>query len=229
MSPPHHAPPRCRLLAEDLDFRYDARGFGLRLPRLELNAGETLLLTGPSGTGKTTLLRLLAGLLTPQSGRLCLGDVDSRSLGAAALRSWRLRYAGLVFQDFALLDYLTAEENALVPARFLGLRGEALEAARARTRELAEKLDLGPHWTRRVSGLSQGERQRVAVVRALAHRPAFVFADEPTAALDPRRRDLVIDLLASHARAGALLVLISHDPELSGRFPRRLNVEELRA
>lgn len=223
-----HAP--VRLLAESLTFRYDAHGFGLCLPRLELRGGETLLLTGPSGSGKTTLLRLLAGLLPAQSGRLCHDGAQAGCLTPAALRAWRLRHTGLIFQDFALLDYLTAGENALVPARFLGLRGSAWDEARQRACELARALELEPHWNRRVSDLSQGERQRVAVARALAHGPAFLFADEPTAALDPQRRDAVMDLLESHTRQQqALLVLISHDAEVAARFPNRLLMEDLRA
>ncbi len=219
---------RARLVADSLRFHYEAGGFGWGLPGLELRAGETLLLTGPSGSGKTTLLRLLAGLLRPQSGVIQHDGEDASRLSPAALRAWRLRQAGLVFQDFALLDYLSAEENALLPARFLGLRGGAFADLRSRARELATRLDLGAQWPRRAGALSQGERQRLAVVRALAHSPAFLFADEPTAALDPHRRDLVMGVLEDHVReTGGLLVLISHDPELVARFPRQLDVETL--
>ncbi len=223
-------PSRTRLLADGLRFRYDARGFGLHLPRLALCASETLLLAGPSGSGKTTLLRLLSGLLQPQAGELRYDDASSLPSQPAAQRAWRLRHAGLVFQDFALLDYLTAEENTLVPARFLGLKNDAFEQVRQRARDLADRLDLAPHWNRRVTGLSQGERQRVAIIRALALAPAFLFADEPTAALDPHRRDLVLTLLEEHLReTGAVLVLVTHDPDLAARFPRRLDLEDLRA
>ncbi len=223
-------PAPARLFAEALRFRYEAGGFGLSLPRLELRAGDTLLLAGPSGSGKTTLLRLLAGLLPPQSGTLRYDGVASQQGRAADRDTWRLRHAGLVFQDFALLDYLTAEENALLPTRFLGLRGAEWSSACAHASELAKSLDLAPHWQRRVSALSQGERQRAAIVRALVHAPGFLFADEPTAALDPRRRDLALELLENHARTtGAVLVLVTHDPELIERFPHRLNLEALRA
>lgn len=219
-----------RLAVESLSFHYPAGGFGLCLPKLELRSGDTLLLTGPSGSGKTTLLRLLAGLLPPQSGTLYYDGVATQQGRPTERDTWRLRHAGLVFQDFALLDYLTAEENALLPARFLRLRGAEWSSARMRASELANRLDLAPHWQRQVSALSQGERQRVAIVRSLVHSPGFLFADEPTAALDPGRRDLALELLEEHVRdSGAVLVLVTHDPEVIERFPHRLNLEALRA
>lgn len=216
------------LLAEHLRFRYPGGGFGLALTRLELRAGEPLAVLGASGGGKTTLLRLLSGLLLPEAGRVCLdGGEALGSLSSEARRTLRLRRMGLIFQDFALLDYLTVAENLLLPGRFLGLEPGPAEA---RARQLAEQLEIDAHWTQTAGRLSQGERQRVAVARALVHAPDFVFADEPTASLDPARRGRVMDLLLEASRtAGACLVIVTHDPEVAEACPQRLRMEELRA
>lgn len=214
------------LLAEHLRFRYPGGGFGLELERLDLQSGEALAVLGASGGGKTTLLRLLTGLLQPQDGRIRLdGGEPLNSLPADSLRSLRLRRMGLVFQDFALLDYLTVAENLLLPSRFLGLDpGPTAQ----RARQLAERLDIADHWQHPAGRLSQGERQRVAVARALVHEPEFLFADEPTAALDPDRRGRVIDLLLEAGRS-ACLVIVTHDPEVAARCPRQLRMEDLRS
>ena len=227
------APPdsrHARLHAIGLRFAYPGGGFSLRLPELTLAAGETLLLAGPSGAGKTTLLRLLCGLLAPQSGSLiAAGGVPLHELSPAALRAWRLRHAGLIFQDFALLDYLTAEENILLPLQFLEpIDGSESAPPRDRLAEFAAALDLSVHLRRTVRELSQGERQRVAILRALITSPGILFADEPTASLDRKRRDQAMNLLQSHAsQTGASLVLVSHDPELMADVPRHLNLEDL--
>lgn len=215
------------LLAEHLRFRYPGGGFGLAFDRLELRAGEPLAVLGASGGGKTTLLRLLSGLLLPEAGQVRLdGGEPLGRLSSEARRTLRLRRMGLVFQDFALLDYLTVAENLLLPGRFLGLEAEP---ARERARQLAERLEIDAHWQHTAGRLSQGERQRVAVARALVHAPEFVFADEPTASLDPARRGRVMDLLLETSRAaGACLVVVTHDPEVADACPRRLRMEELR-
>lgn len=214
------------LAIRDLHFRYPGDGFGLRLPNLELARGASLAILGPSGGGKTTLLRLMAGLLQPQRGEIRLDDTRLDQLTEAERRRFRLTRTGLIFQDFALLDYLTVAENLLLPARFAGTAA----GAEADARELAEHLDIGRHWRRLTRELSQGERQRVAIARALAHRPQWIFADEPTASLDAVRRNRVIELLQARTQAaGACLVLVTHDQDLLPRFPNQLEVEALTA
>jgi putative ABC transport system ATP-binding protein len=164
----------------------------------------------------------MAGLLPPQRGQITLGSTDLTTMTEAQRRAFRLSQVGLVFQDFALLDYLTVAENILLPQRFAGT--DATPNARA----LAERLEIDHHWHKPTSQLSQGERQRVAIARALAHEPRFLFADEPTASLDTGRRDLVIDLLfESAARTSASLVVVTHDAALLSRFPQNARVEDL--
>lgn len=215
---------------QDLSFRFPGSDFGLTLAELTLPPATTLRLGGASGCGKTTLLRLLAGLLAPDAGSIQFGDhppVQQQS--QAEQRRFRLRHLGLIFQDFALLDYLTTAENILLPTRFSGKSTSEQQAIHQHAARLADQLDLTPHWQHPVARLSQGERQRVAILRALATAPPFLLADEPTASLDRHRRDQVISLLAEHQeQTGATILLITHDPELMERFPNHLNVEDLR-
>ncbi|MFM7604993.1 MAG: ABC transporter ATP-binding protein, partial [Prosthecobacter sp.] len=165
---------------------------------------------------KTTLLRLMTGLLMPERGEVRLGGRCLNSMSREERRAFRLRHIGLVFQDFALLDYLTVEENILIPHHF---GGTTLATARANLPALLDRLQIDRYRHHRVSQLSQGERQRVAIARALAHEPPFLFADEPTASLDPARTQVVSDLLIEEAkRRQAALVVVTHDHTLLPRF-----------
>ena len=212
------------LTARDLHFSYPGDGFTLRVPELEVSAGETVGLGGPSGTGKTTLLKLLCGILAPARGVLHLNGENMPELSASARRSARLTHCGLVFQDFALLDYLTVQQNVLLPLR---LAGNLLPEHEGRARELVEQLDIGKHWRKLTSELSQGERHRVAIARALVHRPKVVLADEPTSSLDGKRKVLAMDMLVQYTKqANAALVMVTHDTELFTRLDRVVNVEE---
>lgn len=215
------------LTIDDLAFSYAGDGFQLRVPRLALDAGRTLALAGASGGGKTTLLRLMTGLLAPVRGSVSLGGQKLAELGTEALRAFRLHHIGLVFQDFALLDYLTVEENILLPHQF---SSERLATARQNLPALLEQLQIDGYRARRVSRLSQGERQRVAIARALAHEPRFLFADEPTASLDPSRSQIVTDLLIADARRRqTALVVVTHDHGLLERFDHTQRMEDFTA
>jgi putative ABC transport system ATP-binding protein len=208
----------------DLRFAYPGDAFRLHVPKLEIEAGQTLALAGPSGAGKSTLVRLLTGLLAPASGQVRLGDSRVDALSVEQRRAFRLRHVGLVFQDFALLDYLTVIENILLPHEF---KGGTDAAVRGRARGLAEHLQISQYLEKRVSRLSQGERQRVAVARALVHEPRFIFADEPTASLDPSRGRIVVDLMIEDARRrGACLVMVTHDPNLLPMFDQTVRMED---
>lgn len=210
---------------QNLAFSYPDSDFALRVDALSVAPGSGFALLGPSGAGKTTLLRLMAGLLRPSAGEIKLDGKPLHVLGEHARRDLRLGQMGLVFQDFALLDYLTVEENILLPGRFSCRSGKLQDAVRAR--ELAGRLEIGQHWQKLVRHLSQGERQRAAIVRALAHQPRFLFADEPTASLDATRRGVVMDLLMEYTRENAAcLVMVTHDTELMPLFPHHARVEE---
>jgi putative ABC transport system ATP-binding protein len=210
------------IAVSNLHFAYPDSPFRLRVKDLRVPEGGAMVLLGPSGAGKTTLLRLMSGLLLPEQGRVCLGEGDLVTMPEAARRAFRLEKVGLIFQDFALLDYLTVAENILLPQTFRSSGEE-----RASGRELAERLEIDQHWDKLAGRLSQGERQRVAVARALVHRPRFVFADEPTASLDVGRRETVMNLLLEYtAASGASLVMITHDVDLVPRFSNQVRVDE---
>lgn len=188
--------------------------------------GERVALVGPSGAGKTTLLHLLAGILPPGEGSIYLDDLDLAALAPEDRQDLRILRMGLIFQEFELLDYLDVVENILLPYRVspvLQLTG----AARERARALAREIGLN-HRLRSYPGqLSQGERQRVAVCRALVTEPALLFGDEPTGNLDIRNRDLVMDMLFRYSgRRGVSLVVVTHDPGLQQRFDRVIQIED---
>lgn len=213
--------------AQGVEFNYATGSFALRLTSFAVVDGERVAVVGPSGSGKTTLLHLVAGILTPDRGRIRVDGMELTELGPDDRRDLRLLRLGLIFQDLELLDYLDLLDNVLLPYRvspFLELDHDA----RDRAAHLLEAVGLGARLKDRPGRLSKGERQRVAVARALSTRPSLVLADEPTGNLDGGTRDRVAKLLFDHAaREGATLVVVSHDPELVGRFDRVVDVREL--
>ena len=212
---------------EKLDFAYPQGPFRLVIDELEIEAGRSVAFIGPSGSGKTTLLHLAAGIITPENGRIVTGGHEVSALPDGARRDFRIRHVGLVFQEFELLEYLDVNDNILLPYRInrsLTLNGEV----RRRARELADDVGIGDKLDRDVRRLSQGERQRVALCRALLADPQLVLADEPTGNLDPENKELVLDILFRHAR-NATLVTVTHDHTVLDRFDRVIDFAELAA
>ncbi len=201
-------------------FRYPSGDFVLDVPGLEIGEGEQVAVIGPSGSGKTTLLNLIAGITTPGEGRVVTRGVDVAALGDGERRDFRVQTVGLVFQEFELLDYLTVLDNVLLPYR-INASLELDSAVRERAAGLAAQMGIGDKLARRPGQLSQGERQRVAVCRALLPRPPVLLADEPTGNLDPANKGKVLDLLLEQARAhGTTLVAVTHDHDLLSHFER---------
>jgi putative ABC transport system ATP-binding protein len=163
-----------------------------------------MAIVGPSGSGKSSLLYLLSGLRRPTSGSVHFRGVDYAALGDPGVAALRRQNFGFIFQQHFLVNYLGALENVLVGARSPG------PAARARALQLLERLGLGSKVSQRPYQLSVGERQRVAVARAMISEPAVIFADEPTASLDQRTGREVIELLAEYRDHGSVLV-VTHD------------------
>lgn len=211
----------------DLEFRYGGE-FSLRIDKLEIDSGSAVAFIGPSGTGKTTLLHLLAGILVPDSGTILRNGTVVNGLDDAARRDLRIRTIGLVFQDFELLDYLNVLDNILLPYR-LHPSLQLDESVKTRARELATRLGVGDRLHRFPDQLSQGEKQRSALCRALLPRPSLILADEPTGNLDPENKKAVLDLLfdyVSEANDGVTLVTVTHDHELLGQFSRVVDFAE---
>ncbi len=209
---------------EGLEFAYPAGGFRLRVASLRVSPGETAAIVGPSGCGKTTLLHLVAGILLPREGILRVDGFEPAREPDAARRRFRITRMGLVFQEFELLEYLSARENILLPYRVNpALRLDA--AVRASAGALADRLGIGPLLDRPPRRLSQGERQRVAIARALVARPRLVLADEPTGNLDPATGRAIVEVILERAReSGAGVLAVTHDPALLDRFDRVIDL-----
>ncbi|MEZ5303406.1 MAG: ATP-binding cassette domain-containing protein [Verrucomicrobiales bacterium] len=211
----------------DVAFAYPGGAFRLGVDSLEVAEGARAAMVGPSGIGKTTLVNLMAGILLPDCGSIRCAGAEVSALPDAARRAHRIQNIGFVFQEFELLEYLTAEENILLP--FLISPALAPDAAaKARARDLAGALGIADKLARRPRELSQGERQRAAICRALAPQPRLLIADEPTGNLDDETAAAALDALIGHAgREGATLVMITHDRSLLPRFDQVIDVAAL--
>lgn len=211
------------LRVQDLSFHFAGQAQALlNVPALDVPAGHSLGISGASGAGKTTLFHCLAGITTPTAGRVVWGGADLCALKPDAVGRWRHRQLGLIFQDFHLIDGLSALDNVMLPAHFDSWRPAA--TVRERARELLAAVGITA-LDRMAALLSRGERQRVAFARALLLGPAIVMADEPTASLDPDHRTQVGELLVKLTRDhGATLIVISHEQELLMRMDRCLTL-----
>jgi putative ABC transport system ATP-binding protein len=207
--------------------------FALEVPDLSLAPGEKLLLMGPSGTGKSTLLSLVAGIVAPQSGAIRVLGNDIALLGASRRDRFRAEHMGVIFQMFNLLPYGSAVDNVLLPLNFAPGRSARVGSWTAQTEEarrLLVRLGLSDDaiGRKRAADLSVGQQQRVAAARALIGRPELIIADEPTSALDPESRDQFLDLvLGEVAGSDTSLLMVSHDPGLAPRFDRVVHLADI--
>ena len=200
----------------------------LECPKFLVEGGSNVAVMGPSGCGKSTLLGVLAGLARPTLGTVRVGDELVSSLPERDRVRFRRRALGMVYQADNLLSHLTVEENLglqLAICRNDMQRRQAVAPA-----ELLDRLGLGSLSKRLPDQLSGGQRQRVAVARAVIHRPALIFADEPTGALDPQSAETVIELLLDvHRHIAATLVLVTHDPNMAARLQRVVTISRSQA
>lgn len=186
-----------------------------------LDRGEMVALLGPSGSGKSTLLSILGTLLSPSAGELRMLGEDLMKLEGDALSAFRNRHIGFIFQFHHLLPDFTALENVLFPNA--GRVGRETPAARARAKELLERVGLQDRMDYRATRLSGGQKQRVAIARALMNEPELVLADEPTGNLDRENADVAFELMREIQReTGTTFLLSTHDRELADRCERRI-------
>ena len=214
---------------QQLQFGYRVGAFRLAVESLYIGVQERIALIGPSGCGKTTLLNLMAGVLVPHQGEIEVDGTCVSRLNQEDRQDFRALHMGLVFQEFELLEYLTVLDNVLLPLRLNPIL-QLTRSVQERALALCDKVGLGDKTKRYPAHLSQGERQRVAVCRALVTQPKVIFGDEPTGNLDPANRDLVMDVLSEYSEnEGAPLVIVTHDHELLNRFDRTMDIREVAA
>ncbi|MCY7360026.1 MAG: ATP-binding cassette domain-containing protein [Rudanella sp.] len=207
------------LTTKSLTFAYGAdKQFAF--PDLSCTDREALLILGRSGTGKTTLLHLLALLLQPKGGSVVMNNTDLTQLSAAQTAAFRAENVGIVYQKPHFVSSLSVMDNLLM-ANYLASQPQKKE----RARELASQLGFTDRLDKKTNQLSQGEQQRVSIALAVMNQPGVILADEPTSSLDDTNTDLVIDLLRQQSeQIGASLVVVTHDQRLKDVFRNRVNL-----
>jgi len=217
------------ITVRNLHFSWPHSDFHLHVPQLDVPAGASVALTGASGAGKTTLLSIIAGIHAADSGSVTVADTNLSKLPDSQRRVFRLRQIGLVFQSFELIDYLNVLDNVLLPARISPAVRLTAEL-QVRAKELLEGVGLGKYASRSVTHLSQGERQRVAICRALLSNPALLLADEPTGNLDPESTQRIVAILLKQVNHdGSTLLMVSHDHSLLPQFDSVIDLNSLRS
>ena len=190
-----------------------------------LDAGDAAAITGPSGSGKSSLLYMLGALEPPSEGEITLGGRNPFALGPGALADFRNREIGFVFQDHCLLPQCSVLENVLVPTLVARRSDREAAADAARAREWLEQVGLSDRLDHRPAELSGGEKQRVAIARALVRQPTLVLCDEPTGNLDQASATAVASLLLElHQRQQNVLIVVTHSERLAAQFPRRFEI-----
>ncbi len=191
---------------------------------LAINAGETVAIMGPSGSGKSTLLHCLSGILKPDGGDVRLGGADITAMSDAQRSKLRRSRFGFVFQDGQLVAELSAAENVAFP---LLLAGWSRSKALAEANQWLSRLGLAEMGGRKPGEMSGGQAQRVAIARALVHKPAVVFADEPTGALDQATGHEVMQILTTVTKmSGASLIVVTHDTKVAGWCSRLIEIRD---
>lgn len=195
----------------------------LDIPQFEVKNTEQMALVGRSGCGKTTLLHTIAGITRADAGEIKIDGIDIATLSEAGVDKVRADRVGYVFQTFNLLPGFTAFENVLLGMTFARNRKDP-----QRARQLLDRVGLSHRATHKPTALSVGEQQRVAVARALANKPSLLLADEPTANIDPRNQQKIVDLIKGTCREeGVSLIIVTHSTEVAGQFQRVDRLEEI--
>jgi len=210
----------------NLKYSYPQSEFKLSIEALNVPHNNSLGIIGPSGSGKTTLLQLISGILKPDSGNIFLDKFRVGDLTKIESRKWRASNIGFVFQDFQLFEYLNVAENILMP---LHISKANIKQGKKRMLNLCENAGIDHLLDKKPGRISQGEKQRVALIRALIHNPKLILADEPTGNLDPENKEIAIKLLLQFSKENnATLIAVTHDHELLHHFNEILDFKTLR-
>jgi lipoprotein-releasing system ATP-binding protein len=207
------------ITAENIEFKY-ADGPQFKFPTIHCSPENPLLILGESGTGKTTLLHLLAGLLKPTNGSVIIDGSNTSSMSGATLDKFRGKNIGIIFQTAHFVNALSVADNLILPPF---LTGEKIDKQKAIA--TLERLRLGNKASKKPAQLSVGEAQRVAIARAVMNNPRLILADEPTSALDDKNASEVIALLEEQAKnTGAALIIVTHDKRLKDHFKNQVTL-----
>lgn len=220
------------ILIENLKFKWKGSPhYLLNIPRLEIPKSKKIFLQGSSGSGKTTLLNLLSGVLDFSEGQIQVFDRNLKNMSHGEKDSFRGDHMGFIFQLFNLLPFLNVYENIVLPLEFSKRKASKVLDKVTEATRLLESLELDPkkYLTRKVTELSVGQQQRVAVARALIGNPELLIADEPTSSLDHDVRDQFLKLLFKECEShGTTVLFVSHDPTLKPMFDKVISLKDLK-
>ena len=209
---------------ENVRFSYPESNFNFSINKLEIAEGEKIAVTAPSGYGKTTFLNLISGILTPDEGNIIIDNEVVNNFNDAKKRAFRISNIGFIFQDFELIEYLNLKDNIALPY----LINPALklnDKIENNIRELTANFGLSDKLDRNVVKLSQGEKQRVAICRAILSTPGILLADEPTGNLDPENKENTVRELINYSNdKNAILIMVTHDFSLLDKFDRTIDL-----
>ncbi|SHN15070.1 putative ABC transport system ATP-binding protein [Cyclobacterium lianum] len=207
------------IATKSIQFAYEGVP-AFELPDLEIGAGESLLVLGKSGSGKTTFLNIMAGLLAPKAGEVLVNGTSLYALRGHRLDKFRGKNIGIVFQKPHILSPLTVGENVALP-QFFSKKSVSRDVDR-----MLDELGIMDKKNKRIDTLSEGEAQRVSIARALVNDPKVILADEPTASLDDDNAGIVVHLLKSQAmRLGAALLIVTHDHRIKSEIDQSITLK----